>query len=94
MSVLEQREGHLSYHLETDEKLMVKELPSFLMWLKEKEVFAAFTFNHDQYVWISIAGFVSVLLLLQLVSYGKKQVKSNGNSKVLIGAGMGNGEMP
>ncbi|KAF8354294.1 hypothetical protein PRIPAC_95917 [Pristionchus pacificus] len=36
------------------------ELPSFLMWLKEKEVFAAFTFNHDQYVWISIAG----LLLL------------------------------
>lgn len=46
---------------------MLKELPSFLMWLKEKEVFAAFTFNHDQYVWISIAGFVSVLLLLQLV---------------------------
>ncbi|GMT07900.1 hypothetical protein PENTCL1PPCAC_30074, partial [Pristionchus entomophagus] len=35
-------------------------LPPSLTWLKEKQVYAAFSFNHDQYVWISIAG----LLLL------------------------------
>ncbi|GMR60276.1 hypothetical protein PMAYCL1PPCAC_30471, partial [Pristionchus mayeri] len=36
------------------------QLPTSLKWLNEKQVYAAFAFDRDQYVWISISG----LLLL------------------------------
>ncbi|GMT35311.1 hypothetical protein PFISCL1PPCAC_26608, partial [Pristionchus fissidentatus] len=40
----------------------VTDFPEALGWLKEKQIFAAFSFNSNQYLWITVAGLILLVV--------------------------------